>query len=371
MNTYLEAYRVSLKTKGPVFVGSGREFSKKEYLFLKNHRIGIVDINRLYQVVKSHKREQDFEKYMLSDARMNLGKWLETQRIGEKEVLPCLKYTLDSGDTVLQRGTGVTIMECVKDAYGCPYIPGSSIKGMLRTVLLAGELLQSQEACRDAVRLLGPASQEKKNRNIYLLREAKQIEARAFRTLNRDPKHPTDAVNDVMSGFVVSDSGALDKKDIVLCQRLERHVDATEKRLNILRECVRPDTDITFTLTVDREICGITADQLMEAVQAFDECYNDCFISSFRGIDRLSGDLVYLGGGSGFVSKTVVYPAFGKERGIAFAQRVFENTRVPREHKHYRDGELGASPHILKCTSYEGRTLQMGLCRLEKLERLN
>lgn len=33
MKSYLKSYRMKLTAVGPVFVGSGRELSKKEYMF--------------------------------------------------------------------------------------------------------------------------------------------------------------------------------------------------------------------------------------------------------------------------------------------------------------------------------------------------
>ena len=44
-----------------------------------------------------------------------------------------------------------------------------------------------------------------------------------------------------------------------------------------------------------------------------------------------------------------------------------ENTfssKSKKTHKHDRDNHLGVSPHMLKCTEYQGRKVQMGMCRL-------
>ena len=44
------------------------------------------------------------------------------------------------------RGRYLEVGEFVKDAYGCPYVPGSSFKGMLRTVLLSALIEEGPEA---------------------------------------------------------------------------------------------------------------------------------------------------------------------------------------------------------------------------------
>lgn len=372
MKYYLKAYKITLQTEGPVFVGSGKELSKKEYMFMPGHKIGVIDIAKLYQVVKKHRLQSKFEEYMVMDSRTDLGQWLKQNRIEIKEITPCMRYVLDNGDTVLQKGNRTQIMECIKDAYGLPYIPGSSIKGMLRTILLANELMEKPEYFKEEIGLLKnnyPFAE--KNRNTYLQRNIKQIEARAFCTLNKKDTKPTDAVNDILSGFIVGDSDVLSMEDIVLCQKVERHVDGTEKTLNLLRECIKPDREITFQVSIDESTCGVTIDQVLDAISRFNDCYYACFLSSFKEVESIQEDTVYLGGGCGFVSKTVGYPIFGKREGIAFAQKVFEQTHVPREHKHYKDRELGVSPHILKCTKYNGRTLQMGLCKIKAIKALS
>lgn len=367
MKSYPKGYRVRLQTVGPVFVGSGRELSKREYLFLPNKKIGILDFAKLYQFMKKHHLLSQFEDYMVGRVNIDMGRWLEKNKIDRKDVRPCIKYMLDYGDTVLQRGTSVHIMEYIKDAYGHPYIPGSSLKGMLRTILLADKIMKEPKNYKDEIKDLNIAASKRGRRNTYLQQEIGQIETKAFRTLEREGTRSADAVNDIMSGFLVSDSNALDIKDIALCQKVERHVDGEETKLNLLRECIRPGTEIVFTITIDESICKITIQQVLDAVKKFNECYNECYISSFKGIDRLYSNSVYLGGGCGFVSKTTVYPAMGKKLGITFTQNMFKNINVPRHHQHYKDAQLGASPHILKCTWYEGKTLQMGLCRIKKI----
>ena len=47
------AYRIKMTTVGPVYIGSGREFSKKEYVFLSKDKVGILDTVKLYQLMKA------------------------------------------------------------------------------------------------------------------------------------------------------------------------------------------------------------------------------------------------------------------------------------------------------------------------------
>ncbi|MBF0981001.1 MAG: hypothetical protein HXK71_06820, partial [Clostridiales bacterium] len=68
-------------------------------------------------------------------------KWLDDSNIDVKQYLDCTKYVIDSSGVEFSNGMkGINVMEFVKDAYGKPYVPGSSIKGMLRTILLSGRI---------------------------------------------------------------------------------------------------------------------------------------------------------------------------------------------------------------------------------------
>ena len=115
MQRNLKAYNIALETVGPVFVGSGREISKKEYVFLDRSTVGILNPVKLYQFMRKHHLQNDFENYLVNDFRQDLGQWLRQYKIDLKQIMPCVQYTLNSGDTVLQRGTKVSVMEHIKD----------------------------------------------------------------------------------------------------------------------------------------------------------------------------------------------------------------------------------------------------------------
>lgn len=372
MRNNLEVYRARLTVLGPVFVGSGTEFSKKEYLFLNNRRtVGIMDMQKLYCLVEKKGLQNRFEDFMLRPGRReNLGEWLMENRIEVQEAKGCMKYVLDSGDTSIQRGTPVQIMECIKDPYGFPYIPGSSIKGMLRTILLCGRILQHPEQFREEKTALTRAVQNrpyKVSRTRFLHQEKNRIEGKGFYRLERNEKRREDAVNDELSGMIISDSEPLGLEALVLCQKIERGVDGTEKSLNLLRECVRPGTQINFTITIEKDICSVRREEIVQAIERFNEVYYNCYLSMFSGTDRPKSGQVYLGGGTGFVSKTFIYPLLGKQEGVNTVVNIFKATAVPETHKHFRDIRLGVSPHILKCTYYQGRSMQMGCSRIEFL----
>lgn len=364
MKQALKTYQLELRVCGPVFVGDGQEIQKKEYLFLNRDTVGIVDMKRLYALAKKRRITNDLERFLAVDTKEDLSHWAERCRVSLNELTKCLKYKVNTGD--IQRNKGrMQIMSCMKDPYGNPYIPGSSIKGMLRTILLCDEMLRHPERySRDGNGLKVDLDEPIRNRKQVLSGNIKSIENKTFHTLMRT-ENSNDAVNDVMSGMIVSDSEPISIDKIILCQKWEHNRDGNSKTLNLLRESLCPGTVIKATLTIDQTVSSITAEQIQKAVANVYDCYYENFQRKFRGQDRKSDRTVFLGGGSGFVSKTVLYSLYEQREAVAVTQKIYEKTGVPKEHKHYMDMRLGVSPHILKCTRYKGKEYMMGQCELK------
>ena len=366
MNNYLKEYRASLKTIGPLFIGSGKEIHKKEYLLNRQtNTIDVIDLVKMYAYMRKKGLFSEFENFFFTDLRKDLFGWLKDHRIMTSEIKGCMKYSIDQSDTVLEKGKPTNIMEFVKDPYGKPYVPGSSIKGMLRTILLSSDIMNNIEKYRLQSDNLKIGISRRAGRNVYCKKEQSSFEVKAFNTLQRPDTRPGDAVNDMLSGLIVSDSDPLEINDLALCQKIDYHVDASEKRFNVLRECIKPGVEIKFRITIDETVCSITRDGIMSAINSFADMYDEAFMLKFKGIKSSDENTVYLGGGVGFVSKTDVYPVFGAEEGISKVMDIFRNTNVPSEHKHIKDRALGVSPHILKMTKYKGRLYQMGECAFD------
>lgn len=367
MKRKLKTYKLVLKTFGPVFVGSGRDISKKEYMFLQDGNVAVFHIEKLYAGLAERGLQHEYEKFLLSGRpREDLRGWLDRQNISLKDVSDCVKYRLQKQDSVHAGDPHLQIMECIKDPYGFPYIPGSSVKGMLRTILLCNDILENPQKYSDVrekinAELFGRQEIRKTNRKQVLARTVKEAETKSFRVLERT-KTAGDAVNDMLSGLIVSDSEPLRMNDLVLCQKIERHPDGSETSLPLLRECVRPGTEIYFSLTIDEGICSVSPDRIKNAIQNFARCCDESFIGRFADSFEVRENMVFLGGGSGFASKTMIYAMFPGKDGVRVTQRIFEKTGVPDFHKHRNDIRYGVSPHILKCTHYQGKTLPMGLC---------
>ena len=373
MKRKLQTYTLTLTAVGPVFVGSGKEISKKEYIRLKDGTVLVLDIEKFYSFIEKKHLEKQYLDFMLKNDRISLGSWILNQEIQVKDIQNCIRYRLKNSDMELEHGKPVQIMEYIKDPYGQPYIPGSSVKGMMRTILLCNDICEHpqkyERIAADMERELFQNRNQNVGRKRVLATSMKNTEVECYHLLNRFEKKRENAVNDRLSGIIIGDSKPLRTDDLTLCQKVEVHPDGAEKKLNLLRECIKPQTQIEMMLTIDTDLFPLDDSQMMKAIHNFNSIYNENFSEKFRGANCPSEDMVYLGGGAGFVSKTIIYALFQRTEGIKACQSIFEKTNVPRNHKHYKDMQYGVSPHILKSTYYAGKQYQMGQCRC-KIERI-
>ena len=373
MNHYLKTYKVEIRTLAPLFIGEGKTIGKKEYLYSRG-MVLVPDVEKMYRAICKKRLERQFTDFLMNSSdRRDLGAWMRDCGVTPAEYTPWIRYRLEGGDHLTTGKRPMEILTFYKDAYGFPYVPGSSLKGMLRTILLAYEVMNGsgtglKQSLPEEVKDPGKG----RNRNTFLLLEQKNLETEVFHTLNRTdargkPVRQTDAVNDCLSGLIVSDSHPLDLKVLTLCQKLDVRLDGTCNGINILRECVKPDTRITFSLTIDETLCPYSIEEIRKAVDTFSDMYYELFLSRFPHTDRPSSDTVWLGGGAGYFTKTVVYPLLGRDQGLRTTVDIYRKTmseKIFNEHGHGKDVRLGISPHILKTTQYQGKSYEMGKCRL-------
>lgn len=364
-------YTLTLRTEGPVFVGDGGKIGKKEYIYMRGERrVYIPDMVKMYRFFEEKKLSGAYEDYLLYDRR-DFAAWLRDQKLcSPRQFLRWTAYFVDSADAVVEERGKREILTFQKDAYGCPFVPGSSAKGMLRTVLL-GAWTARDGAKLDETRRAVRQADLRVGRTRLLKRETGQIEETLLHTLRRNEKRPADAVNDMLSGLRVGDSRPLSTDDLILCQKIDVTTDGERRPLPIFRECLRPGVEISFDLTLEPEYFPYPADELTQAAERFRETYQQCFRGAFPTNAVRGGGTVYLGGGCGYATKTVAYPLLGKS-GLERVSQVIDATLPPQarsQHRHSLDKRKGASPHMLKCTQYRGQLYEMGACSIEIQEK--
>lgn len=365
MGKELQHYTITLHTEGPVFIGSGRTIGKKEYIYDRYaNKVHIPNMEKMFAYFMKRGLLASYEEYLLN-GKIDFVYWLKDNRITEREFMPWIAYTMDSGDAVIEQKSKKEILTSVKDAYGCPYVPGSSLKGALRTVLLGAVVIRKNEAFAEEQQKVRNANLRDSPKKI-LSKEADQLEQHRFNLLRCKKDELWNAVNDIMRGLRIGDSEPLSVDNLTLCQKIDVTKDGHEQSLPIFRECIKPKTDIRFSMTINPEYFKHSSEYIMKAATIFAQNYNKCFLEKFPLNGISGGGNLYLGGGCGYVSKTVSYPLLG-ENGVKRVSEIIDSTlnhKMREKHNHREDKDKGVSPHMLKCTQYDGRLYEMGACTL-------
>lgn len=359
MESYLEQYEIVLETIGPVHIGCNSSIGKKEYIARRDKgQIQILDPKHFWEGIISRGLQDQYCDLIMKEKR-SIQEWLIEHKISNKDVQPWISHTLYSEDRDLFRYLKAGIQLCIKDAYGKPYIPGSSLKGAIRTAVLNRDIWIHPEKY-DVVKRSIEAIKYKKSKS-YLQKEVRQIEEIGFCTLDRRSQK-RDIANDYFAGLYVGDSAPLSEKDLTLFVKADLSLKGNHRKINLVREAIKPGTKIHIPLTIDTRLCKITIEQIMESLQTNEEIYQRYFLNKFRKEKQDNGPVIYLGGGAGYGTKTVMYSIL-KEKSLRVVGTMLDGMTNGKHH-HKEDVKLGVSPHVKKITFYNNSVKDVGKCRI-------
>lgn len=366
MKDFLKHYRVCITVLSPMHIGSGEKIGKKEYIYMPwNHRVLVPDLKKMYEDIRKKGLEKNYIDFMLNSSGRNasLNNWLKQNKFRGADYEKWKLYEMDGGEAFAEKSgrPPQEIDAFVKDAYGLPYVPGSSIKGMFRTALLAWDVIENPEQYENIRREMSQNASHKANRKQCMANDIKKLEQQIFYTLNRDQKSKGNAVNDCLSGLHVGDSDPVSTEQLTLSQKIDYTLDGVAKSLPLLRETLIPGTKLYFDVSIDTQQCIYNMSDIVAALEVFQQNCNQYFYSRFRREAKQEGT-VWLGGGCGFLSKTVMYPLFGEDA-VKVVDRIYQNTlgKQYNVHKHQKDIRLKLAPHVCKCTRYQGELYNMGM----------
>jgi CRISPR-associated protein Csm5 len=374
VNSHLESYRVQLNTLSPVFIGSGKKITKKEYIyFKKGNRVIVPEFHKLFQLLD--KKGMIDEYILFMESRQNdLYYWLRSKNISLPEVERIKEYELDAGDAIIPGKSFRGLWLFVKDNFGNLYIPGSSLKGAIRTALLAKMAHDNPQKSRNHLKELADSlNQVNRYKRGHFNADAARIESEHIHSLSFN-NNRREMVNSVMRGIQVSDSRPVSTDNLIVCSKIDVDTSGSETALPTFRECIKPRTPISFTITLDNNMLstvGITLEYIRDAIKLFSQLQYKYYISKFSlppnfdETEANNGMELFIGGGAGFVSKTIIYP-IGRENALAFTGKLLN--KLFYRHKHLRDITYGVSPRMLKCTKYRGKLFMFGKSEVEFLE---
>ena len=280
---------------------------------------------------------------------------------------------------------------------GTPFIPGSSIKGVIRTAILYDLLNKNREIKKrywNEIKSLR-SSMKSAQINKYLInginkdinKKATNLEVALLHKLNlvnkeNKPIKQFNAVCSVMRGISVGDSEHINQAvPMEVLQKIDlglnKDVDAG-KEMPVFRECILPKAKFNFQLKIDKTMTkeiGINSiDDLLRMLQNYFDFVNDIFKSAFGKrcehlFDEINGGNIYLGSNTGFLTKTLVMAlADRKEEAVDFIRDLLDMNFNQKDVKHNGKNDTNISPRTLKATKYKGNTILMGVAKIYKDE---
>ena len=369
-----------LVTVAPVHVGSGEIRRANEYLYDKVHSMAyFLDETRWIAFLDKRQLMELFRG-------KNLWDWLRAQGVQPREMEAlAVRRARAERSVILDKGSlnDVHLQMALSD--GRPYVPGSTIKGALRTGILYRLIRQEPERFRDFWQeiLREAASRDKlRDKENVWKRAIKSLETQALHTL-RVAEKPSEMVNSALRGLRVSDAAVAQREtETLLLQKFDamtkpNRQGKTSKERPLFRECIPPGRRLHFTLTADFSMLrtiGITSfADIFQGLRAYTAqslaLLEEEFPKYRPQFDKAREADCLLGGGTGFLSKTLVYALAEdvREARDFTAKYLDENFRNPSHHHMQYDGAL--SPRTLKLAATVQEEWLLGLCRFEECPR--
>ena len=380
-------WKVLMVCNSPVFVGSGEKFMKSQYIYSKDERkVYFLDETGWIRFLNRHGILDDFSSSLLNTpVHFSLFSYISRQRRLQNKYgsVRNILQTMKQEGVVLRiepfEGNYAKepkdIHGFTLDVYSKPYIPGSSLKGAFRTAILTHHILQNRRMYRKDWENLKRAAGKKWDMGKAM----KELEQRLTIPLNENGNG--NMVNSYFRGLSVSDaklvSGGL---CIVPKMDLGLHTDRTHE-VSLFREALTLGSKLEFTLGIDDSesamghfgIHGFNDFQKIlqnfvnfqyEVLKIPFEPYAQDELEDIRHAEY--ADFI-LGGGTGYISKTLLYAlAPNWEDAVDVVRKLMK--ALFRNGHHDKDYKI--SPHTLKLVESNGYRYLMGLCSLEGAEAL-
>ncbi|WP_293986378.1 type III-A CRISPR-associated RAMP protein Csm5 [uncultured Megasphaera sp.] len=386
-----------IEVLSPVHIGNGESLQPYEYIFvndMNNCSVFFLNQAKWLHYLRGHGLLNDYVAQVIQHKRP-IFPWLQ-RHVNPDDLLAVMEEVAQSVAPVYIDSSSKKslnyIAEQVKSPQGVPYIPGSSLKGAIRRGILYHLITQNPKKFQhitNEIRMNG--NWFKKNAKEY----AKELQKKALVDPKKKSDRQNDMLRDIMRGIRISDAMPVDKDpDTVVVQKY----DASSKKVNpkdkdrkephtlaLFRECIPAGRKFRFSITMKKEMVSYGK---IHSIDEILEWTRDFFTSGLKMQEKVFGDKYYkafresatcdflLGGGTGFLSKTVYYAIAPEESAqyilkkyfdIAFARYNRDTKRKEPMHHHQRDDKK-ITPRTLKLVKDEMDFSLMGMVSLKEVE---
>lgn len=383
-----KVYKMSLTTLSPIFIGSGETLNKSAYFYF-GKEVNVIDEKKLVKLLRS--RRGLFEEFMsyASAGNLNLTKFLENN-IPNFKNLDISKYKLmyHSNAITTKGKKGLNgINTFIKSSNGKPYIPGSSIKGFIRTALIASEIRKNKDRYTDFF------NSKRKLKDLDVLEDmalsnifTEVLDKSNFKFSEKDFSDFKDNPNILFKFFMVSDSDEVSLDKLFVGKQYDFTTKSNSiNELPIFMEFIRPLTTFNFTITIDKSIVDYFDIASIVKTTYFAQYYNCIKSMCVSCLKYYEGKYVpymneekdkfppnsFLGGHDGYFTKNILYSLCKfKDDGIE-KEKIINLLKAHffAKHNHYKHDKV-ISPRTMKLTMYNDKYYNIGVCNIKVEEEL-
>lgn len=406
-------WKVRLTCYTPICIGSGEKYSKGQYIYSpKTKRVYFLHERKWIFFLWKEKIMDDFSRKLLENPKeFKLYDYLKGQPVLRKkykdvDALICVLQengVIDREERYLSQSAkekepnnDIVCFSC--DAEGVPYIPGSSIKGAMRTAILSDFIRKHKDDYANEWKEIESIAQEIQKIPIPDKRDKRAIrlcKARFKGSSDRlksvvdhlekrlsiavDKKGERDMVNSYFRGLSISDA-VLKEGERCIIPKLDLAVNSNKLHpiKALFREALQAGSILEFTVGIDDDSengmghFGIkTFSDLKVVLQNYLQFQHDLLKEPFKNnakeeIDDLRDAKnvnLRLGAGTGFLMKTLLYSLAPDPYRAVMVTREWMQREFP-EGKHFKDDKI--SPHTLNLVYKDGYTYLMGLATIKE-----
>ena len=308
MKTEYRTFQFSLLAMAPIHIGNGEKYTSREFIY-ENGYFYFPDMGKFYNRMVEKGYDQKFERFLqerkASASNNRLVSFLEDNRISDRDFggyrIKETGFETEKNNIDSKLGTINEVSKFMRDAFGNPYIPGSSLKGAIRTILMnTNPDWNNKNVVKD----------KKENKSLIPWGAKKGQE-----------------FNDLFNAIRVSDSKPFRNDSLILVQKWDCSAKLLKvKPLPLYREAIAPLTKVEFTITTTTAEAATLIEKLEDKALEFYRGYKNFFLKDFPE-DKIQDNIdypIYLGAGSGVWTKTI----FEKAKDIL--QERYGNSRTTR-----------------------------------------
>lgn len=255
-----EVISFKLRALSPLHIGSGGRILPTEFAFL-NEKVYVLSEEKLSNLLIKESLLNEFVFEVREEGRkFSIEKFLEKRNLlNEKFLESVVNYSIKS----LKRPSS-ELRTFVKNGFGLPYIPGSTIKGSLRTAIVYYLLKHTPNKRDEFISFVsGKIAEFKRDRRSnkgWFREKFKKSFASGFEKkvlqefMLTDNQKRFDPHSDIMRVIQISDSSPLEPEDLKVEEVKIYSEGRGSKEWSIYVESIPTGKELQFTMSINRDL---------------------------------------------------------------------------------------------------------------------